>query len=75
MPPIRRRPLAALLSALALLAACAPAGTTAPPPAAPGRDAGAAAGPLPLKLAPRPTGAEITPADLMTRLYVFADDS
>jgi len=30
---------------------------------------------LPLKLAPRPTAAEITPADLMTRLYIFADDS
>ena len=31
--------------------------------------------PNPLKLAPRPTGAAITPADLMTRVYVFADDS
>jgi hypothetical protein len=30
---------------------------------------------LPLKLAPRPTTAAITPADLMTRLYIFADDS
>src|SRR5689334_21479674 len=30
---------------------------------------------LPLKLAPRPTSAEITPADAMTRLYIFADDS
>src|SRR6185436_11478195 len=29
----------------------------------------------PLKLAPRPTTAEITDADLMTRLYIFADDS
>jgi hypothetical protein len=29
----------------------------------------------PEKLAPRPTTAAITPADLMTRLYVFADDS
>ncbi len=30
---------------------------------------------LPLKLAPRPTAAAITPADLMTRLYQIADDS
>jgi hypothetical protein len=31
--------------------------------------------PLPLKHAPEPTTAAITPADLMTRLYIFADDS
>src|SRR5690242_8661733 len=30
---------------------------------------------LPLKHAPHPTTAAITPADLMTRLYIFADDS
>ena len=30
---------------------------------------------LPLKHAAQPTSAAITPADLMTRLYVFADDS
>lgn len=30
---------------------------------------------LPLKLEPRPTTAAITPQDLMTRLYIFADDS
>ena len=30
---------------------------------------------LPHKLAPRPTAANITAADLMTRLYIFADDS
>ena len=35
----------------------------------------ATTGELPLKLAPRPTGPAITAADLMTRLYVFADDS
>src|ERR1051326_7607871 len=29
----------------------------------------------PLKFAPRPTSADITPVDLMSRLYVFADDS
>jgi len=32
-------------------------------------------GTLPLKLDPRPTEAAITAADLMTRLYQFADDS
>ncbi|MDP9179839.1 MAG: M28 family peptidase, partial [Gemmatimonadota bacterium] len=30
---------------------------------------------LPLKMAPKPTTAAITAADLMTRLYIFADDS
>ncbi|MEP6509785.1 MAG: hypothetical protein ABJC63_16280, partial [Gemmatimonadales bacterium] len=30
---------------------------------------------LPLKHAPRPTSAAISAADLMTRLYIFADDS
>src|SRR6185437_3112970 len=30
---------------------------------------------LPLKHAPQPTSADITAADLMTRLYIFADDS
>ena len=31
--------------------------------------------PNPLKLAPRPTSAAINAADLMTRVYIFADDS
>jgi peptidase M28-like protein len=31
--------------------------------------------PLPIKLTPKPTTAAITPADLMSRLYLFADDS
>ena len=31
--------------------------------------------PLPLKHTPQPTSAAITPGDLMTRLYIFADDS
>jgi Peptidase family M28 len=31
--------------------------------------------PLPLKHEPEPTTAAITPRDLMTRLYIFADDS
>src|SRR4051812_30442451 len=30
---------------------------------------------LPLKHAPQPTTAAISPADLMTRLYIYADDS
>lgn len=30
---------------------------------------------LPLKHAPQPTSPDITPADLMTRLYIFSDDS
>lgn len=34
-----------------------------------------AAAPLPRTHAPKPTAAAITPADLMTRLYIFADDS
>ncbi len=32
-------------------------------------------GPLPLKYVGPTTGAAITPCDLMTRLYIFADDS
>jgi hypothetical protein len=40
-----------------------------------GGDAEATGGALPLKRAPRPTTAAITPSDLMTRLYIFADDS
>src|SRR5437868_3776590 len=32
-------------------------------------------GELPLKHAPEPTSAEISARDLMTRLYIFADDS
>jgi hypothetical protein len=35
----------------------------------------AARGELPLKLAPRPTSPAISASDLMTRLYIFADDS
>ncbi len=34
-----------------------------------------AAAPLPRTHAPKPTAPAITPADLMTRLYIFADDS
>ena len=67
-----RRPAAFLLAPA--LAACATGSTAAPEGAAPA-PAPAAAGALPLKLAPRPTSPAITPADLMTRIYVFADDS
>ncbi len=38
-------------------------------------DAGVNSSPLPLKHAPRPTTGAITSQDLMTRLYIFADDS
>ena len=36
---------------------------------------GAQSAPLPLKHAPQPTSAAISAGDLMTRLYIFADDS
>ncbi|HEX5580983.1 MAG TPA: M28 family peptidase, partial [Gemmatimonadaceae bacterium] len=58
-----------LLAAAAAVSACAgtqqmqPTGDSVP------------AGPLPLKHDPRPTTAAITQQDLMTRLYIFADDS
>ena len=59
-----------------LLAAPAPApahaqAATAPPPPASSK----AAAELPLKYTGKPTTAAITPADLMTRVYVYADDS
>lgn len=63
------RALAALpLAALPLLAQA---------PAAPrvSKDAPAASAELPLKHAPRPTTAAISAADLMTRVYLYADDS
>ena len=60
----------ALLGALALL----PAGLTAQQPA-PRAKLAAKAASLPLKYTARPTSAAISAADLMSRLYVFADDS
>lgn len=63
----------ALLPAALLAAAGACAG--APAPADGPAPAPATGGALPLKLDPRPTSAALTAADLMTRLYVFADDS
>jgi hypothetical protein len=50
---------------MALLAGCASAGVVA----------GTPAGELPLHRAPMPTEGAITPADLMSRLYIIADDS
>jgi hypothetical protein len=50
---------------LALLAGCASAGAVARP----------STGELPRSHAPTPTEGAITPADLMTRLYIIADDS
>jgi hypothetical protein len=50
-----------------LLAGCASAGAV--------RSTADAPAELPMKYAARPTVGEITPADLMSRLYVFADDS
>jgi peptidase M28-like protein len=61
-----------LLVPAALLAACA---TTQQSATTSSAIPATATAPLPLKLAPRPTSAPITPADLMTRVYIFADDS
>jgi peptidase M28-like protein len=54
---------AAVFVSLVVLAACSP-----PPRPQP-------TGPLALKHDPQPTTSAITAADLMTRLYIFADDS
>ena len=67
---------AAMAAALAPLSAARAQGEqqqqAAAPPAA---VVPAPASTLPLKLDPRPTSAAISAADLMTRLYIFADDS
>ena len=73
-----RSKLASLTVALAVPAlACAPRATvtSAPQPQPAGGRAPLPAQTLPLKHAPRPTSPEISAADLMTRLYIFADDS
>jgi hypothetical protein len=59
---------ALLLGALLTVPALGGAQTSVAPPAPNAAE-------LPLKLAPRPTTPAITAADLMTRLYIFADDS
>ncbi len=66
---LHRSPLAPALLALAL-AGCA---TAAAPGAAP--TPAATPGALPRSFDPRPTSAAISPTDLMSRVYVFADDS
>jgi hypothetical protein len=79
--PLRRAlrtSLAAPLATLATLGACLAAAPLAAQAtiAAPAPRSGARApAELPLKHAPRPTTAAITAADLMTRLYIYADDS
>jgi hypothetical protein len=58
------------VAVLWLVAACRQSGSQGPAPAA-----GATRGELPLKYAAQPTSAGITEGNLMSRLYVFADDS
>ncbi|MFL5577794.1 MAG: M28 family peptidase [Gemmatimonadaceae bacterium] len=62
------------LALVPILAACATGRPSADPAPAAARPAGSTAE-LPLKHAAQPTGPAITAGDLMTRLYVFADDS
>ncbi|MBW3570094.1 MAG: M20/M25/M40 family metallo-hydrolase [Gemmatimonadetes bacterium] len=73
------RPLACTTAALAALAAgCAPAATVrqAPPAAAQaGAETYSAPAVLPLRFTAQPTVPQITPRDLMSRLYTIADDS
>ncbi|HEX6041038.1 M28 family peptidase [Longimicrobium sp.] len=67
-----------VLAALAAAQACAPATTTngqTVAPATSGTDGPGNSRALPLTYAARPTVAEITPGDLMSRLYTIADDS
>jgi hypothetical protein len=66
------RTVAIIVIALNLACARSPEERAVPSPSA---DVPGVAGAPPLKHAPRPTTAAITEADLMTRLYVFADDS
>ncbi|MGH7701711.1 MAG: M28 family metallopeptidase [Gemmatimonadales bacterium] len=68
MPVNRRLPSSALLLLSLPVIACAGAAQSA-------TSAGYASGEPPLKLAPSPTSAALTPADLRARLYIFADDS
>jgi hypothetical protein len=77
--PLAARVAACAAAAPALLLAAACAGAQEPArvtKAQPPSGGGAAAAPaLPRTHAPRPTTAAISVADLMTRIYVFADDS
>ena len=67
----------AFVMAGGLFAACSRASTSPAPATAPVSAKPDAALPaeLPLKYAPRPTSPAVSAADLMTRLYIFADDS
>ena len=66
---------AGALATAALATATAAAAAQDAPKPPPISATAAPRAPLPLKLAPRPTKSAITADDLMTRLYVFADDS
>ncbi len=74
---IRRRDLGSIVL-LAMLSACSAShptdDTKTLPPPPPPPVVGSSTS-LPLKLAPQPTQTAITAADLMTRIYIFADDS
>jgi hypothetical protein len=69
-----RRPLRQVAT-LALAVAAAPLSATLSTAVAAQPSAAAAATPLPVKRAATPTAGPITATDLMSRLYVFADDS
>jgi hypothetical protein len=64
---------AAVLAVAAFTTSCA-SGTGSPSTPSAG-DPAAFVTEGPLKFTPRPTSTAITPVDLMTRLYIFADDS
>lgn len=72
MTRLRSLTIAALVPAALAAQAPAPAATPTVPNPAP---LPALRPELPRTHAPKPTGAAITAADLMTRLYIFADDS
>ncbi|HET8650554.1 MAG TPA: M28 family peptidase [Gemmatimonadales bacterium] len=71
------RNLPRLAGAVGVLAAvaCAPSAPATPEPAQSTPASHESAGLLPLKHAPQPTSADISVPDLMTRLYIYADDS
>jgi len=70
------RSLARATLAAALVSACTPAAQPSRPAPAPAPTSAAqSSGALPLRFTARPTTPEITPQDLMSRLYVIADDS
>ncbi|BAH38251.1 MAG TPA: hypothetical protein DGD08_07380 [Gemmatimonas aurantiaca] len=62
-------------SRAALALGCALVGVSPVLSAQGAASAGVNSSPLPLKHEPKPTSAAITSQDLMTRLYIFADDS